>query len=159
MRMLKLFIYIITFGKYCGDIFMARKLSKLFSCFKLHYANFLKTRCADIPLECILPESTLFPHDIYGCFFSIKAKIGENCTILHHVTIGSNFDQKFKTLQTNKIWGAPNIKDNVFIGAGAKIIGPITIGSGAKIGAGCIVNKDVPSGATCVMQNSRIIIK
>lgn len=55
--------------------------------------------------------------------------------------------------------GAPNIKDNVFIGAGAKIIGPITIGFGAKIGAGCIVTKDVPSGATCVMQNSRIIIK
>ena len=158
MRMLKLLIYIITFGRYCGDVFMGRKLSKRFNCFHLHYENFLKTRCADKPLSCVLPESTLFPHDIYGCFFSIKAVIGENCTIFHHVTIGSNFENKFKASQA-KTWGAPKIEDNVFIGAGAKIIGPITIGSGAKIGAGCIVNKDVPSGATCVMQNSRIIIK
>lgn len=56
-------------------------------------------------------------------------------------------------------YGAPNIGNNVFIGAGAKIIGPVTIGDNAKIGAGCIVVKDIPANATCVMEKPRIIIK
>lgn len=159
MKYLKIIVYLITLGKYCGDIFTARKLAKRFSCFLFHYINFQKTRCADIPLSCVLPESTLFPHDIYGCFFSVKAVIGENCTIFHHVTIGSNFENKNKESEMGKTWGAPTIKDHVFIGAGAKIIGPINVGSGAKIGAGCVVVKNVPSQATCVMQNSRIIKK
>lgn len=156
MKFIKLLIYTITFGNYCGNIFLSRKLAKRFLIFKYHYAIFLKTKCADIPLSCILPDSTIFPHDIYGCFFSINANIGENCTILHHVTIGSNLEKKECK---EKLWGAPIIEDNVFIGAGAKIIGPIRIGTGAKIGAGCVVTKNVPPNSTCVMQNSRIIIK
>ena len=56
-------------------------------------------------------------------------------------------------------FGAPQIGNNVFIGAGAKIIGPVIIGDNARIGAGCIVVKDVPANATCVMQSPRLIIK
>ena len=159
MRFIKILIYIITFGNCCGDLFLSRKLAKKSSIFKYHYAIFLKTKCADIPLSCVVPESTIFPHDIYGCFFSINAIVGNNCTIFHHVTIGSNYEKKFIKDCKGKLWGAPIIENNVFIGAGAKIIGPVRIGAGAKIGAGCIVTKDVPPGATCVMQNSRIIIK
>lgn len=159
MKFVRLFLYVITFGNCCGDIFLSRKLSRKFPIFEYHYTNFLKTKCADIPLNCIVPETTLFPHNIYGCFFSVKAVIGSNCTIFHHVTIGSNFENKFTDNDVCNTWGAPTIEDNVFIGAGAKIIGPIKIGTGAKIGAGCVVTKDVPAGATCVMQNSRIIIK
>ena len=54
-------------------------------------------------------------------------------------------------------WGSPNVGNNVFIGAGAKIIGKIAIGDNCKIGAGCIVVKNVPAGTTCVLSNARII--
>lgn len=51
------------------------------------------------------------------------------------------------------------IGDNVFIGAGAKIIGKVKIGNNVKIGAGCIVVTDVPDNAVVVMNKPRIIIK
>lgn len=54
--------------------------------------------------------------------------------------------------------GAPVIGDNVFIGAGAKIIGPVHIGNNVKIGAGCIVAEDIPDDVTVVMERPRIII-
>ena len=61
--------------------------------------------------------------------------------------------------KSNKVLGAPEIGNNVFVGAGAKIIGKVKIGDGAKIGAGCIVVEDVPPNAVCVMNKPRIIIK
>ena len=88
-----------------------------------------------------------FPHGLYGIIVSHKAVIGKNCTIMHQVTIG------------NGRGGAPKIGDNVFIGAGAKLIGGIHIGDNVKIGAGCVVVDDVPDNATVVMPKARIIIK
>lgn len=55
--------------------------------------------------------------------------------------------------------GAPQIGNNVFIGAGAKLIGKIKIGNNVKIGAGCVVVTDIPDNATVVMHKPRIIIK
>ena len=78
------------------------------------------------------------PHGIKGIFITDTASIGMNCTILHQVTIGL------------KDWsgeGGPIIGDNVFIGAGAKIIGPVHIGDNVKIGANAVVVKNVKSGA------------
>lgn len=68
-------------------------------------------------------------------------KIGCNCTILHNVTIGAGRG------------GAPTIGDNVYIGAGAIIIGDIKIGDNVKVGAGAVVFKDVPSNSTVVGYN------
>ena len=76
---------------------------------------------------------------------------------MQHVTIGSNYINNKK--DPNGKYGAPHIGKNVFIGAGAKIIGPVTVGDNARIGAGCIVFQDIPAGATCVMEKPRIIIK
>lgn len=153
MIVLRVIIYLLSLG-FFGDFFLARKLAKEMSLFRWHYKMYCRFRCADIPLSCEIPESTIFPHDIYGCFFSINTKIGNNCTILHHVTIGSNIEKKYSNPSS---WGAPIIGDNVFIGAGAKVIGKINIGDNCRIGAGCIVVKDVPEGSTCVLPNSRII--
>lgn len=72
---------------------------------------------------------------------------------MQHVTIGSD------TITKEENGGAPTIKNNVFIGAGAKIIGNITIGNNVKIGAGCIVVTDIPDNAVVVMHKPRIIIK
>lgn len=85
------------------------------------------------------------PHGLNGIIVSHNTVIGKNCTIFHQVTIGEGKD------------GAPVIGDNVYIGAGAKLIGNITIGDNVKIGAGCIVTQDVPENATVVMEKPRII--
>lgn len=73
--------------------------------------------------------------------------IGKNCTILHGVTIGSAHEK------------SPVIGDNVFIGAGAIIIGDIKIGNNVKIGAGTVVTNDIPDNCTVVGQRCRIIQK
>lgn len=85
-----------------------------------------------------------FPHKPMGVFIAPDAKIGRNVTIYQQVTIGMN------DLAGSSGFGAPTIGDDVYIGAGAKIIGKVTIGEGARIGAGAIVVHDVPPGATVV---------
>ena len=80
------------------------------------------------------------PHHLNGIIVSHNAIIGDNCTIFHQVTIGSN----------GKDDGAPIIGDNVLIGAGAKIIGKIRVGNTVKIGANAIVTKNVPNNKTVV---------
>ena len=91
-----------------------------------------------------------FPHGIKGIFITDKAEIGKSATIFQQVTIG------LKDLSDAK---GPTIGDNVYIGAGAKIIGPIKIGDNVKIGANCVVFQDIPDNATVVVEKPRIIIK
>lgn len=92
------------------------------------------------------------PHHFYGIFISEGATIGKGCTIFQHVTIGSN------TLLDSKSAGTPVIGDNVYIGAGAKIIGNVKIGNNVRIGAGCTVVRDVPDNCT-VAQSEPILIQ
>lgn len=87
-----------------------------------------------------------------GVFISHGAVIGENCTIFHQVTIGS------KTLRDSRRFGSPVIGNNVYIGAGAKIIGHCIIGNHVRIGAGCVVTVDIPDDVTVVMEKPRIIV-
>lgn len=92
------------------------------------------------------------PHGFSGIYISSKAKIGEGCTIFHQVTVGSN------ALPDSPGAGAPVIGSNVFIGAGAKIIGNVTVGDNARIGANCVVTHDVPANATVVPAAPRVIL-
>ena len=94
-----------------------------------------------------------FPHGIKGVFITDYAHVGKNVTIFQQVTIG------VKDYETELKNNAPTIGDNCFIGAGAKIIGPIKIGNNVKIGANCVVCEDVPDNTTVVLNRSRIIIK
>ncbi|WP_108788009.1 serine O-acetyltransferase EpsC [Erythrobacter sp. Alg231-14] len=73
------------------------------------------------------------------------AEIGDNVTIYQCVTLGG-------TNPTNGEGGKrhPTLEDNVIVGSGAQIIGPITMGERARIGANAVVMEDVPSGATMV---------
>ncbi len=75
-------------------------------------------------------------------------RIGRNVTIVSNVTIGMRHTAVF-----------PTIGDDVYIGAGARVLGPITIGDGAVIGANAVVLTDVPPGATAVGVPARIIQK
>ncbi|WP_288527467.1 serine acetyltransferase [uncultured Eubacterium sp.] len=119
--------------------------------YKKKYRKMLKENNAWIPLSADIKEVPLMPHGIKGVFISKNATIGKGCTILHQVTIGSNaFDDSKHT-------GSPVIGDNVFIGAGAKIIGGIKIGNNVRIGAGCVVCEDIPDNCTVVLPKPVII--
>ena len=75
--------------------------------------------------------------------------IHDDCTLYHGVTLGGTSWNKGKR--------HPTLEQGVVIGAGAKILGPITIGAGAKIGSNAVVVKDVPAGATAVGIPARIL--
>lgn len=84
-----------------------------------------------------------------GVVIGETAELGDDCTLYHGVTLGGTSWQKGKR--------HPTLGPGVIIGAGAKVLGPITIGAGAKIGSNAVVVKDVPPGATAVGIPARII--
>ncbi|MDP4090110.1 MAG: serine O-acetyltransferase EpsC [Bacillota bacterium] len=86
-----------------------------------------------------------------GVVIGETAEVGENVTIYHGVTLGGTGKDKGKR--------HPTVGDNVIIGAGAKVLGPVYIGNEAKIGANTVVLTDVPSKATAVGAPARIILK
>jgi serine O-acetyltransferase len=84
-----------------------------------------------------------------GVVIGETAQIGNDVTLYHGVTLGGTSWNKGKR--------HPTLEDGVVIGAGAKILGPITIGRGAKVGSNAVVTKAVPAGATAVGNPARII--
>jgi len=77
-----------------------------------------------------------------GVVIGETAEIGENVTIYQGVTLGGT---GFATGKRH-----PTVQDNVTIGSGAKLLGPITVGHGSKIGANAVVIHDVPANSTVV---------
>jgi serine O-acetyltransferase len=84
-----------------------------------------------------------------GVVIGETAEIGDDCTLYHGVTLGGTTWRKEKR--------HPTLGNNVVVGAGAKILGPIVVGDGARIGSNSVVVKDVPSGATVVGIPGRVI--
>ena len=78
------------------------------------------------------------------------ADIGDNVTIYQCVTLGG-------TNPANGVGGKrhPTLEDNVIVGSGAQILGPITVGQRARVGANAVVTEDVPEGATMVGVKAR----
>lgn len=77
-----------------------------------------------------------------GIVIGETAVIGDDCIIYHQVTLGGTGKEKLKR--------HPTIGNNVLIGAGAKLLGPINIGDNVKIGAGSVVLKSVEKNSTVV---------
>ena len=80
-----------------------------------------------------------------GTVISVE-KMGRNCTIIASVTIGMRNE-----------WAFPTIGDEVFIGAGARVLGRINVQDKAVIGANAVVIRDVPRGATVVGIPARVV--
>jgi serine O-acetyltransferase len=85
-----------------------------------------------------------------GVVIGETAEVGDDCTLYHGVTLGGTSWNKGKR--------HPTLESGVVVGAGAKVIGPITIGSGARIGSNAVVVKGVPPGATAVGIPARVIL-
>jgi serine O-acetyltransferase len=84
-----------------------------------------------------------------GVVIGETAEIGDDVTLYHGVTLGGTSWQEGKR--------HPTLGNGVVVGAGAKILGPISIGDGAKIGSNAVVVKDVPANATAAGIPARIL--
>jgi serine O-acetyltransferase len=86
-----------------------------------------------------------------GVVIGETSEIGKNVTMYHGVTLGGTSWKKGKR--------HPTIEENVIIGAGAAILGPIRVGQNSKIGSGSVVNRDVPPHSTVVGIPGRIVYR
>lgn len=91
-------------------------------------------------------EAFVLVHSL-GVVINASVRGGRNVVIEHQVTIGAEKGD------------SPVLGDNVFVGAGAKIIGGVRVGNGAKVGANAVVVDDVPDGATVVGVPARMVGK
>ena len=84
-----------------------------------------------------------------GVVIGETSEIGDNVTIYHMATLGG-ISPSINSNEQRNIKRHPTLKDNVVIGSGAQILGPVTVGKNAKIGANAVVTKDVPENAVMV---------
>ena len=84
-----------------------------------------------------------------GVVIGETSEIGDNVTIYHMVTLGG-ISPSINSDNQRQVKRHPTLKDNVVIGSGAQVLGPITVGEYAKVGANAVVTKDVPANAVMV---------
>ncbi len=99
-----------------------------------------------LPPSVTVGRNVVFGYQGLGIVVHRQAVLGSNIIIAPNVVIGGRGRP-----------GAPVIEDDVLIGAGACILGPVTIGRGAKIGANAVVMIDVPPNATVVGVPARVL--
>lgn len=90
-------------------------------------------------------------HHPSGIVVGHGVSIGTNCTILQGVTLGENYKNAEGAL------GYPRVENDVILGAGAIILGPVSLGTGCRIGANSVVLQDIPAGRVAVGQPARVL--
>lgn len=142
----RMFILLFRYGQY---FYVNAKKNVLFLILSLLVRVGIKifiNRNNHYPLEASIGGGLRLPHN-FGIVISGDTVIGENATIMHQVTIGADVTGSDKS---------PVIGNQVFIGAGAKVIGQCKVGSNVIVGANAVVTKNVPDNYTVVGFNRLI---
>ena len=84
-----------------------------------------------------------------GVVIGETSDIGDNVTIYHMVTLGG-ISPSINSNDQREVKRHPTLQDNVVVGSGAQVLGPITIGKNAKIGANAVVTKNVPENGIMI---------
>ena len=84
-----------------------------------------------------------------GVVIGETSEIGDNVTIYHMVTLGG-ISPSINSDSQREIKRHPTLMDNVVVGSGAQILGPVTVGKNAKVGANAVVTKNVPDNAVMI---------
>ena len=102
----------------------------------------------EIPPSAKIGKNLFIDHGM-GVVIGATAEIGNNVTIYHMATLGG-ISPSINSNNQREIKRHPTLKDNVVIGSGAQVLGPVIVGNNAKIGANAVVTKDVPDNAVMV---------
>jgi len=143
-------LYVVVFYRISRFLFLVNfPIIRLFC----KFISFLILKFVEFFFHTCLPPSTDIGPGFYighpfGILVSPNSKIGKNFTITHYVTIGA---------RGLGVKGSPILGDNVFIGSGAKIIGPVKIGNNVRIGTNSVVLKDVPNNTLVVGVPAKIV--
>lgn len=100
-----------------------------------------------VPYTAVIGEKSKFAYGGIGTVIHSKSIIGKKVIIGQNVTIGRALDPS----------GVPSIGDNVYISAGARIVGNIKVGNNVIIGANAVVNKDIPDNCIVAGVPAKII--
>ena len=84
-----------------------------------------------------------------GVVIGETSDIGDNVTIYHMVTLGG-ISPSINSNDQREVKRHPTLQDNVVVGSGAQVLGPITVGKNAKIGANAVVTKNVPENGIMI---------
>ena len=84
-----------------------------------------------------------------GVVIGETSEIGDNVTIYHMVTLGG-ISPSINSDSQRQVKRHPTLMDNVVVGSGAQILGPVVIGKNSKVGANAVVTKDVPENAVMI---------
>ncbi len=106
----------------------------------------------NLTVGCHVPDTVEFgeaPHLIHAKDLHLHphVKFGDRIGLMHNVTIASSVERP----------GVPVVGNDVFIGTGAVVVGPVKIGDGARIAPNSLVLADVPAGATAIGVPARIL--
>lgn len=121
--------------------FLAKIVGRILSC--------------EIGVNCKIPERLFLAHPI-GIVVGSETVLGENVVLNHQVTLGGK-DPHFQGDSVENEY--PILKEGVYVGAGAKILGHVIIGEWAIIGANAVVTKDVPAHSIVVGYNKILFRK
>lgn len=113
-----------------------------------HIARFLTG--IEIHPGAVIGQRFFIDHGM-GIVIGETSEVGDDVSIYHGVTLGGTTWKKGKR--------HPTLKNNVVVGAGAKILGPITISEGVRIGCNAVVVKDIPPGSTVVGVPGHVVVK